>query len=114
MDINDVMIWVLIWLGCEVVVVEGVGCCGVLIYYMGKMDLSYFSVVVNICVWCKEMDGEGLDVIVINILGCGMIVKDYSYMFWNEVLVEDVVKVFEIVMDIFELLIKFDILGLLE
>lgn len=85
--------------------VDGVGCCGVLIYYMGCEDDSYCSVVVNICVWMIEVNGDGFDVIVINILGCGIMVKDYGYMFCNDLLVGDVVKVFVLVMDVFELLL---------
>ena len=35
----------------------------------------------NIAAWSREIDGEGLDAIVINASGCGTTVKDYGFMF---------------------------------
>ncbi|QTN36900.1 glycolate oxidase subunit GlcF [Cognatishimia activa] len=113
-DINDATIRVLTRLGCEVVVAEGAGCCGALTHHMGKTDLSHSSAAANIRAWRKEMDGEGLDAIVINTSGCGTTVKDYGHMFRNEPLAEDAVKVSEIAMDISELLTKLDIPALPE
>ncbi|MEJ5219649.1 glycolate oxidase subunit GlcF [Cognatishimia sp. D5M38] len=108
-DINDATIRVLTRLGCEVVVAEGAGCCGALTHHMGKTDLSHSSAAANIRAWRKEMDGEGLDAIVINTSGCGTTVKDYGHMFRNEALAKDAAKVSEIAMDISELLTKLDI-----
>lgn len=108
-DINDATIRVLTRLGCEVVVAEGAGCCGALTHHMGKTDLSHSSAAANIRAWRKEMDGDGLDAIVINTSGCGTTVKDYGHMFRNEALAEDAVKVSEIAMDISELLTKLHI-----
>ncbi len=113
-DINDATIRVLTRLGCEVVVAEGAGCCGALTHHMGKTDLSHSSAAANIRAWRKEMDGEGLDAIVINTSGCGTTVKDYGHMFRNEALAEDAAKVSEIAMDISELLTKLDIPALPE
>lgn len=113
-DINDATIRVLTRLGCEVVVAEGAGCCGALTHHMGKTDLSHSSAAANIRAWRTEMDGEGLDAIVINTSGCGTTVKDYGHMFRNEPLAEDAVKVSEIAMDISELLTKLDIPALPE
>ena len=101
-------------LGCEVVVAEGAGCCGALTHHMGKTDLSHSSAAANIRAWRKEMDGDGLDAIVINTSGCGTTVKDYGHMFRNEALAEDAAKVSEIAMDISELLTKLDIPALPE
>ncbi len=38
----------------------------------------------NIAAWTKEIDGDGLDAIVINASGCGTTVKDYGFMFRTE------------------------------
>ena len=38
----------------------------------------------NIAAWSREIDGEGLDAIVINASGCGTTVKDYGFMFRTE------------------------------
>ena len=38
----------------------------------------------NIAAWSREIEGEGLDAIVINASGCGTTVKDYGFMFRAE------------------------------
>ena len=34
----------------------------------------------NIDAWTRELDGDGLDAVVINTSGCGTTVKDYGFM----------------------------------
>jgi glycolate oxidase iron-sulfur subunit len=108
-DINDATIRLLTRLGCEVVIPEGAGCCGALTHHMGKTDQSHASAAANIQTWANEMDGKGLDAIVINTSGCGTTVKDYGYMFRNDPLAKDAERVSDIAMDISELLVKLDI-----
>ena len=108
-DINDATIRVLTRLGCEVVVAEGAGCCGALTHHMGKTDLSHTSAAANIRAWRAEMQGTGLDAIVINTSGCGTTVKDYGHMFRNDPLAEDAAAVSAIAMDVSELLTKLEI-----
>lgn len=103
-DINDATIRLLTRLGCEVVVAQGAGCCGALTHHMGKSDESHRTAARNIRAWAKEMDGAGLDAIVINTSGCGTTVKDYGHMFRNDALAEDAARVSSIAMDISELL----------
>ena len=38
----------------------------------------------NIDAWTREMDGEGLDAIIITASGCGTTIKDYGFMFRND------------------------------
>ena len=83
-DINAATIRLLNRHGCDVVVAEGAGCCGALTHHMGKTDLSHASAAANIRAWVAEIDGEGLDAIIINTSGCGTTVKDYGYMFRND------------------------------
>jgi len=78
--INEATVRVLTRHGCEVVVAEGVGCCGSLTHHMGKTDSSLASVRANVDAWMKEVEGGGLDAIVINASGCGTTVKDYGFM----------------------------------
>ena len=104
-DINDATIRLLTRLGCEVVVAEGAGCCGALTHHMGKVDQSHGSAAANIKAWAREMDGAGLDAIVINTSGCGTTVKDYGHMFRNEALAEDAARVSAIAKDVSEVLI---------
>ena len=108
-DINDATIRLLTRLGCEVVVAEGAGCCGALTHHMGKEKDSHATAAANIRAWAKEMDGEGLDAIVINTSGCGTTVKDYGHMFRNEPLAEDAARVSGIAMDVSELLSQLEI-----
>ena len=108
-DINDATIRLLTRLGCEVVVAEGAGCCGALTHHMGKTSESHATAAKNIRAWAREMDGDGLDAIVINTSGCGTTVKDYGHMFRNDPLAEDAARVSGIAMDISELLIKLDL-----
>ena len=108
-DINDATIRLLTRLGCEVVVAKGAGCCGALTHHMGREDESHATAAKNIRAWCDEMDGEGLDAIVINTSGCGTTVKDYGHMFRNDRLAADAARVSERAMDISELLMQLDL-----
>ncbi|KUJ77984.1 2-hydroxy-acid oxidase [Ruegeria marisrubri] len=108
-DINDATIRLLRRLGCEVVVAEGAGCCGALTHHMGKSEDSHRSAARNIRAWVREMDGEGLDAIVINTSGCGTTVKDYGHMFRNDPLADDAARVSAIAMDVSELLARLDL-----
>lgn len=108
-DINDATIRLLTRLGCEVVVAEGAGCCGALTHHMGKTGESHATAARNIRAWTAEMDGAGLDAIVINTSGCGTTVKDYGHMFRNEALADDAARVSGIAMDISELLMQLDL-----
>ncbi|WP_170552292.1 glycolate oxidase subunit GlcF [Ruegeria atlantica] len=103
-DINDSTIRLLTRLGCEVVVAKGAGCCGALTHHMGKTGDSHKAAQANIKAWTAEMDGDGLDAIVINTSGCGTTVKDYGHMFRNDPLAEDAARVADIAMDVCELL----------
>ncbi|HVB69067.1 MAG TPA: glycolate oxidase subunit GlcF [Acetobacteraceae bacterium] len=80
-EINAATIRLLTRLGVEVVVAQGAGCCGALTHHMGKHDPAMASAQANIDAWGREIDGAGLDAIVINASGCGTMVKDYGFMF---------------------------------
>lgn len=108
-DINDATIRLLTRLGCEVVVAEGAGCCGALTHHMGKTSESHATAAKNIKAWCAEMDGKGLDAIVINTSGCGTTVKDYGHMFRNDALAADAARVSGLAMDVSEVLMKLDL-----
>ncbi len=105
-DINDATIRLLTRLGAEVVVAEGAGCCGALTHHMGKTTESHATAAKNIRAWAREMDGEGLDAIVINTSGCGTTVKDYGHMFRNEPLAADAARVAGIARDVSEVLME--------
>ena len=108
-DINDATIRLLKRMGCDVVIAEGAGCCGALTHHMGKTSDSHATAAKNIRAWVAEMDGEGLDAIVINTSGCGTTVKDYGHMFRNDPLAAEAKRVSEIAMDVSEVLMKLDL-----
>ncbi|WP_425040129.1 glycolate oxidase subunit GlcF [Primorskyibacter sp. S187A] len=108
-DINDATIRLLTRLGCEVVVADGAGCCGALTHHMGKTAESHGTAAKNIRAWTREMDGDGLDAIVINTSGCGTTVKDYGHMFRTTDLAQEAHRVSEIAMDISEVLMQLDL-----
>ena len=80
-NINEATVRLLTRLGCDVVVAKGAGCCGALTHHMGQTDASHASAAANIRAWMAEVNGEGLDHVVINTSGCGTTVKDYGFMF---------------------------------
>ena len=82
--INEASIRLLTRLGIEVVVAKGVGCCGALTHHMGRHEAALATARAAIAGWSAEIEGEGLDAIVINTSGCGTTVKDYGFMFRAE------------------------------
>ena len=113
-EINDATIRILTRHGCDVVVAKGSGCCGALTHHMGKSDQARATAAKNINAWIKEMDGDGLDAIVINASGCGTTVKDYGHMFKNHPLEEDAKRIAAISKDISEVMGELGIEGASE
>jgi len=79
--INAATIRLLTRLGAEVVIPRGQGCCGALTHHMGRTDEARATARRNLAAWAGEIEGAGLDAIVINTSGCGTTVKDYAVMF---------------------------------
>ena len=80
-EINEATIRLLTRHGCEVVVARGAGCCGALTHHLGKEQPALQAAAGNIRAWQGELEGEGLDAVVINASGCGTMVKDYVFLF---------------------------------
>ncbi len=110
-DINAATIRLLTRLGCEVVIPEGMGCCGALTHHMGRERESHAAAATNIRAFMREARGAGLDAIVINASGCGTTVKDYGHMFEGDALAADAGVVAGLARDVSELLVE---LGLAE
>ena len=83
-EINAATIRLLTRLGVEVVVADGVGCCGALTHHMGQHERAMAAARGAIAGWTREIEAEGLDAIIINTSGCGTTVKDYGFMFRTE------------------------------
>ncbi len=82
--INEATIRLLTRLGADVVIAEGVGCCGALTHHMGRHHDALSTARAAIEGWTREIESDGLDAIVVNTSGCGTTVKDYAFMFRNE------------------------------
>lgn len=78
--INEATVRLLTRHNVEVAVAEGAGCCGALTLHMGKEEAALQTARANIDAWTREIDGAGLDAVVINASGCGTTVKDYGHM----------------------------------
>lgn len=110
-EINEATIRLLNRHGVEVVVSKGADCCGALTHHMGKTDQSLATASKTIAAWVREIDGDGLDAIIINASGCGTQVKDYGHMFAGHAGEADAKRVAAITRDVTEFLAE---LGLME
>ncbi|WP_319772805.1 glycolate oxidase subunit GlcF [Breoghania sp.] len=79
-NINDATIRLLNRAGIEVVLPRGEGCCGALVHHMGREHDAMDAARANVDAWWAEMQGEGLDAIVITASGCGTTIKDYGFL----------------------------------
>ncbi|MCW8086541.1 glycolate oxidase subunit GlcF [Sabulicella glaciei] len=105
--INEATIRLLTRMGIEVVVPRGQGCCGALTHHMGQHDPAMAAARANLQAWGAEIEGQGLDAIVINASGCGTTVKDYGFMFRDEPEAALAAKISELAMDVTEVLDRF-------
>ncbi len=83
-EINEATVRLLTRIGVEVVVAKGAGCCGAVVHHMGKARPAHAYAKANVGAWTRELEGEGLDAVVINTSGCGTTVKDYGFMLREE------------------------------
>jgi glycolate oxidase iron-sulfur subunit len=106
--INEAAIRILNRLNIEVVIPKGQTCCGALVHHMGHDDQSHSFAKSLIDSFIAEIEGEGLDAIVITASGCGTTIKDYGYMFRNDpVYAEKAARVSALAKDITEVLTRF-------
>jgi glycolate oxidase iron-sulfur subunit len=79
-EVNEATVRLLTRHDVEVVNVAGSGCCGSAVMHLGRKEEAVAFAKRNIEVWLREIDGAGLDAIVINASGCGTTVKDYGHL----------------------------------
>ncbi|MBI3436469.1 MAG: glycolate oxidase subunit GlcF [Proteobacteria bacterium] len=78
--INEAAIRVLARNGIEVVRAPGEACCGSLVHHMGREAEALAAARRNTDAWMREIDGEGLDAIIVTASGCATTIKDYGFM----------------------------------
>jgi glycolate oxidase iron-sulfur subunit len=108
--INAAAIRLLNRFGVEVVLPRGEGCCGAIVHHMGRDRQGMALARHNIDVWTREIEGEGLDAILITASGCGTAVKDYGHNFRLEPAYADkAAKVSALALDITEYLARLEL-----
>lgn len=96
--------------GVDVVQPKGEGCCGALVHHMGREKQGHEFAKRNIDAWIAEMDGEGLDAIIITASGCGTTIKDYGFMFRDDpAYAEKAARVSAIAKDVTEYVMSLDL-----
>ena len=97
-------------LGYQAVLAPGEGCCGALVHHMGKEAQAMEAARRNVDAWSREIEGEGLDAILITASGCGTTIKDYGFMLREDpAYAERAARVSSLASDISEFLDKVDL-----
>ncbi|MGZ3286309.1 MAG: glycolate oxidase subunit GlcF [Xanthobacteraceae bacterium] len=103
-SINAAAIRLLTRHGIEVVVAED-GCCGALVHHLGREQEALGAARRRIDAWIAELEGEGLDAILVTASGCGTMVKDYGHLLRTDSAYADkAARVSRLTMDISEYL----------
>jgi glycolate oxidase iron-sulfur subunit len=106
--INDAAVRLLTRLGVEVVLAKGEGCCGALVHHMGREAQALTMARANVAAWMREVEGQGLDAILVTASGCGTTIKDYGFMLREDKAVaEDAARISRLAKDISEFLAAF-------
>ena len=108
--INAATIRLLRRLGCDVVVADGMGCCGALTHHLGKTGATEVYVRANIAAWSREIENGGLDAVVANASGCGTMLKDYGHVMRSDAQwAERATKISALAVDVSELIARLGI-----
>jgi glycolate oxidase iron-sulfur subunit len=109
-EINAAAIRLLNRLGVEVVLPKGEGCCGSIVHHMGREKQAHGLARKIIDVWTREIEGKGLDAILVTASGCGTTIKDFGHMFrLDPAYAEKAAKVASLALDVTEYLARLDL-----
>ena len=105
--INEAAIQLMIRAGIEVVLPKGEVCCGALVHHMGRKHDALNNARTNVDAWTREIEGTGLDSILITASGCGTTIKDYGFMLRDDpAYAEKAARVSTLALDITEYLTR--------
>jgi glycolate oxidase iron-sulfur subunit len=108
--INAAAIRLLTRLNIEVVLPKDEACCGSLVLHMGREEEARSFARNNVDAWTAEIEGEGLDAILITTSGCGTTIKDYGFLLReDEAYAEKAARVSGLAKDISEYLGTLDL-----
>jgi glycolate oxidase iron-sulfur subunit len=106
-SINAAAVRLLTRCGIEVVVADE-GCCGTLVHHLGRESEARDAARRQIDAWTKEIEGEGLDAILVTASGCGTTLKDYGFMLRaDKAYAEKAARISRLALDITEYLSRF-------
>ncbi len=105
-SINAASVALLNRLRVEVVIPPEAGCCGALVHHMGRDAAAREAARANVAAWVAELDGAGLDAVLVNTSGCGTVVKDYGFLLRHEAGAADAARISALTQDISEFLLK--------
>jgi glycolate oxidase iron-sulfur subunit len=104
-EIRNAAIRLLTRAGKAVVLAPGEVCCGALVHHMGRKEAGLDAARRNVDAWMREIEGDGLDAILVTASGCGTMIKDYGFMLREDaVYAERAAKVSALARDISEFL----------
>jgi len=83
-QINEAAIRLLNRRGVDVVMPPKAGCCGALSHHLSDDETALRLARADIDAWIREIDGDGLDAIVVTASGCGTMIKDYGHLLRND------------------------------
>ncbi len=93
--------------GHEVVFAQGEGCCGALVHHLGRESDALAAARRNVDAWTAEIEGKGLDAVIVTTSGCGTTIKDYGHMLRGDpAYAEKAARVSALAMDVSEYLAK--------
>lgn len=93
--------------GHDVIFAPGEGCCGALVHHMGRESDALDSARRNVDAWMAEIEGQGLDAIIVTASGCGTTIKDYGFMLRvDPAYAEKAARVSALAMDVSEYLAR--------
>jgi len=102
-EVNAASIRLLTRHGCEVVTLSDVKCCGALRLHLADGGLDQARA--TIAALTREAREAGLDAVVVNTSGCGVVVKDYGHLFRDETdLASDAAAISALACDITEII----------
>jgi glycolate oxidase iron-sulfur subunit len=108
-DIRPSAARLLIAAGFDVILAEGEGCCGALVHHMGRKAEALADARRNVDAWTREIEGEGIEAIIVTASGCGTSIKDYGFLLRDDPVYADrAERVSALAKDISEFLVGID------
>ena len=96
--------------GHDVIFASGEGCCGALVHHMGREADALNAARRNVDAWTAEIEGAGLDAIIVTASGCGTTIKDYGFMLRGDPAYADkAARVSALAMDVSQYLAKIEL-----